>query len=196
MLAEYSCWGTKLVMIKCLSLSFVIPDLVLSFTKKDCLTLLYKQQIKTEYTFASELLYVMNQLQVGNSTYEDEYLLSTHLDYIFMEIITYTLNVLEKLCQQNSLHSSFTFWSSKFESTSRSNWTGIWTGNSNGSWTDKHSSYFSTAKEMSVKATFFFVVKTTANKFWNDAEMLLKSFWTSHLQMMKGLEPPILELNW
>ena len=78
------------------------------FHKKG-VTLLYKQQIKTEYTSASELLYVMNQLQVGNSTYEDEYLLSTHLDYIFMEIITYTLNVLEKLCQQNSLHSSFTF---------------------------------------------------------------------------------------
>ena len=42
---------------------------------------------------------------------------------------------------------------------------------------------------MSVKATFFFHLKTTTNKFWNDAEMLLKSFWTSHLQMMNGLEP-------
>ena len=36
-------------------------------------------------------------------------------------------------------------------------WTGIWTGNSNGSWTDKQSSHFSTAKEISVKATFFFM---------------------------------------
>ena len=34
------------------------------------------------------------------------------------------------------------------------------------------------------------------NKFWNDAEMLLKSFWTSHLQLMNGLNPLFLELNW
>ena len=30
-------------------------------------------------------------------------------------------------------------------------------GNSNGSWTDKYLFHFSTAKEMSVKATFFFM---------------------------------------
>ena len=48
-----------------------------------------------------------------------------------------------------------TFWSSKLASSFRSNWTDIWSSNSNGSWTDKHSSQFSTAKEMSVKATFF-----------------------------------------
>ena len=32
---------------------------------------------------------------------------------------------------------SILFWPSKFSSSSRSNWTGIWTGNSYGSWTDK-----------------------------------------------------------
>ena len=53
--------------------------------------------------------------------------------------------------------SSFTFWTSQFTSSSRCNWTGISTGNSNGSWNDKHSSHFSTAKEISVKATFFFM---------------------------------------
>ena len=53
--------------------------------------------------------------------------------------------------------SSITFWTSQFGSNSRSNWTSIWTGNSNGSWTDKQSFHFSTAKEMSVKATFFFM---------------------------------------
>ena len=74
----------------------------------------------------------------------------------------------------SSNSSSFTFWTSQFTSSSRCNWTGISTGNSNGSWTDKHSSHFSKAKEMSVKATFFYV-KTTTNKFWNDAEMLLKT---------------------
>ena len=37
------------------------------FHKKG-ITLLYKQQIKTEYTSASELLYIVNQLQLGNST--------------------------------------------------------------------------------------------------------------------------------
>ena len=46
---------------------------------------------------------------------------------------------------------------SQFGSSSRTNWTGIWTGNSNGSWTDKQSSHFSAVKEISVKATFFFM---------------------------------------
>ena len=57
------------------------------------------------------------------------------------------------------LHSStsFTFWSSQFICSSKSNWTGIWTSNSNGTWTDKQSSHFSTAKEIRVKATFFFI---------------------------------------
>ena len=90
----------------------------------------------------------------------------------------------------SSNFSSFTFWSSKLASTSRSNWTGIWTVTWNGSWTDKHSSHFSTAKEIhKCKSYILFHVKTTTNNFWNDAEMLLKSFWTSHLQMMNGLEP-------
>ena len=57
----------------------------------------------------------------------------------------------------SSTSSSFTFWSSQIAFSSRSNWTGIWTGNSNGTWTDKQSSHFSTAKEISVKATFFFM---------------------------------------
>ena len=57
----------------------------------------------------------------------------------------------------SSNSSSFTFWYSQLASSSRSNWTGIWTGNSNGTWTDKQSSHFSTAKEIIVKATFFFM---------------------------------------
>ena len=55
----------------------------------------------------------------------------------------------------SSKSSSTTFWTSQFGS--RSNWTGIWTGNSKGSWTDKQSSHFSRVKEMSVKAVFFFM---------------------------------------
>ena len=55
----------------------------------------------------------------------------------------------------SSNSSTITFWTNKLSSSSRSNWTGIWTSNSNDSWTDKQSSHFSTAKEMSVKATFF-----------------------------------------
>ena len=94
----------------------------------------------------------------------------------------------------SSYSSSITFWTSQFGSSSRSNWTGIWTGSSNGSWTDKQSSHFSKRDEC--KSYILFYVKTTTNKFWNDAEMLLKSFWTSHCRMMNGLEPPILELNW
>ena len=57
----------------------------------------------------------------------------------------------------SSNSSSITFWTSQFGSSSRSNWIGIWTGNSNGIRTDKQSSHFSTVKEMSVKATFFFI---------------------------------------
>ena len=57
----------------------------------------------------------------------------------------------------SSNSSSFTFLSSKLAYGSRSNLTGIWTSDSNGSWTDKHSSDFSTAKEMSITATFFFL---------------------------------------
>ena len=83
-----------------------------------------------------------------------------------------------------SISTSFKFWSSQFASSSRSNWT----GNSNGTWTDKQSSHFGTAKEIRVKATFFHVTITT-NKFRNGAEMMLKSFWTSHLQMMNRPEP-------
>ena len=60
----------------------------------------------------------------------------------------------------SSNSSSYTFWSSKSPSSSRSNWNGIWTGNSNRSWTDKQSSHFSTAKEISVNAIFFFMSKS------------------------------------
>ena len=54
--------------------------------------------------------------------------------------------------RDRSNFSSITFWTSKFGSSSRSNWTDNW----NGSWTDKQLSHFSTAKQMSVKATLFF----------------------------------------
>ena len=77
----------------------------------------------------------------------------------------------------SSNSSSITSWTSQF----RSNWT----HNSNGNWTDQ----FSTVKEMSVKSYILFHVKATTKIFWNDAEKLLKSFWTSHLHMMNGLEP-------
>ena len=66
----------------------------------------------------------------------------------------------------SSNSSSIIFWTSKFGSSTRSNWTVIWTGNLNGSWTDKQSSYFSTAKEIpKCKSYILFHVKTTANKF-------------------------------
>ena len=42
---------------------------------------------------------------------------------------------------------------------------------------------------ISEQQKILFHVKTTTNRFRNDAEMLLKSFWTSHMQMMNGLEP-------
>ena len=53
--------------------------------------------------------------------------------------------------------SSFPFWFSKMTFISRSKLTCIWIGNSNGSWADKHSSHYSTAKEMSVKATLVLI---------------------------------------
>ena len=39
----------------------------------------------------------------------------------------------------SSNSSSFTFWSSQYASSSRKIWACIWTGNSNGTWTDKQS---------------------------------------------------------
>ena len=52
----------------------------------------------------------------------------------------------------SSNSSSFKFWSSQFATSSRSNWT----GNSNGTWTDKQTSHFS-KKKISVKAKLFFM---------------------------------------
>ena len=75
----------------------------------------------------------------------------------------------------------------QFGSSSRSNWTGIWTGNSNGSWTDKQSPHFSTVKISDCYIPFH--VTITTNRFWNDGEMMLNSLWTSHLQMMNWLDP-------
>ena len=77
----------------------------------------------------------------------------------------------------------------QFASSSKSSSTCISTSNSNGTWTDKQLSKIITAKEISVKATFLFHVTATTNKFWNDGEIMLKSFLTSHLQMMKRIEP-------
>ena len=54
-----------------------------------------------------------------------------------------------------SISLSITLWTSKFTSSSRRNWTGTSTVNSNGSWNDKQSWHFSTAKEISAKAAFF-----------------------------------------
>ena len=39
----------------------------------------------------------------------------------------------------------------------------------------------------SVKSIFFFMSQPHQTN-WNDAEMMLKSFWTSHLHIMNGLE--------
>ena len=47
---------------------------------------------------------------------------------------------------------------------------------------------FQYSKRDECKSCIPFYVKTTANKFWKDAEKLLKSFWTSHFQMMNGPE--------
>ena len=38
-------------------------------------------------------------------------------------------------------------------------------------------------KKRRCKGYILFYAKTTKNKFWNDVEMMLKSFWTSHLPM-------------
>ena len=67
----------------------------------------------------------------------------------------------------SSNSNSFTFWSIKLASSSRSNWTGVWTGNSNGSWADKQSSHFrlSTAKGIRVKATFLFMLQSQQTNF-------------------------------
>ena len=105
-------------------------------------------------------------VQLTNDKRERDWnLSSTFLDCLifrnFLTLFHFWLNIfvgcfIYVLDSSNS--SSFTFWSgSQFASSSRSNWTGIWTGNSNGSWIDKQSIHFSTAEEISVKAMFFFM---------------------------------------
>ena len=97
------------------------------------------------------------------------------------------------------LHSSnsslFTFWSS-----SRRYWIKIWTGNSNGSWTDKQSSHISTAKEISVKSSFFFIKKWQQTTFemmlkwcWISPELVICKWWTdyshySRIELVDGRE--------
>ena len=44
---------------------------------------------------------------------------------------------------------------------------------------------FQYSKGDDYKSYTLFYVKTTKKISWNDAEMLLKSFWTGHLQMMR-----------
>ena len=75
--------------------------------------------------------------------------------------------------------------SSKSDSSSKKqNQTCLWTGNSNGSYTNKHSSHFGTVRWK----LHSFLCKSQTNKLWNDAEMLLKSFWTGCLQMINELK--------
>ena len=82
----------------------------------------------------------------------------------------------------SSNSSSIPFWTSNFSFSTRSNLT----GNSNGSWTYTQSAH---SKRNECKRYILFHIKTTTNEFWNNDVMLLKSFWTSHLQMMNWLEP-------
>ena len=74
----------------------------------------------------------------------------------------------------SSNSSSFIFWTCQFASSSRCNWTGISTANSNGTWTDKESSNFSTySKRDKCTSYILFHVTITTKFFWNDVEILL-----------------------
>ena len=83
-------------------------------------------------------------------------------------------------CTSNS--SSNTFWSSKFSMLALDATKGIANGNWNGSWNDEHS--FQYNKWDKCKSYILFHSKTITNQFWNNLEIILKSFWSSHLQMM------------
>ena len=114
---------------------------------------------------------------------------ATVKNYIFPILLSSLGCFIYILDSSNS--SSIPFWTSRFGSSSRSNWIGFWTGNSNSKQevVELINNYLISVKEMSVKATFFFMLVITTNIFWNDAEMLLKSFWTSHLAIMIWLAP-------
>ena len=71
------------------------------------------------------------------------YFLYTNWSSKFMNFLGCFIYILD-----SSNSSSIKFLTSKFSSSCRSNWTGIWAGNSNGSRTDKQSSHFSTTKEI------------------------------------------------
>ena len=117
-------------------------------------------------------------VQLTNDKRERDWnLSSTFIDCLifrnFLTLFHFWLNIfvgcfIYVLDSSNS--SSITFWTSQFISSFRSNWIGIGTGKSNGSWTDKQLSHFSTAKEMSVKPTFLLPQQT-------DFEMRLKCCW-------------------
>ena len=55
---------------------------------------------------------------------------------------------------------------------------------------------FQYGKTNKYKLYILFHVTTTKNKFWNDDEIMLKSFWTSHSQMTNRTKASILEFNW
>ena len=100
-------------------------------------------------TFVTTYIWQLNfMVEIGNNTqahYIHRIRISALLRKGHLWVVSFTF------CSNSS---SITFWTSQFGSSSRS---GICSSNWNGSWTDKQSSRFSTAKEMSVKATFFFM---------------------------------------
>ena len=118
------------------------------FDLQKCVICTSKKSSKKS-SFNSEIIFVPSILFLGENKIEGTPIIKLDLVNPTWVRFIYILD--------SSNSSSITFWTSQFGSSSRSNWTGIWTGNSNGSWTDKQSSHFSTAKEMSAKATFFFM---------------------------------------
>ena len=93
------------------------------------------------------------------------------------------------LALDSSNSSSFTFWSSQFASSSRSNWTDIWPVTQMAiELVNNHL----ISVQQKYKCYILFHVKNTANKFWNDAEYLLKFLWTSHLQICNEYQKVLL----
>ena len=103
----------------------------------------YKSRYSRRHSHKRRNNYTSNGILFTLANNKNSNLRETEPRSLAMSCFTYILD--------NSNSTSITFWASQFGSSSRSNWIGIWTGNSN------DSEHFSTAKEMNVKATFFFM---------------------------------------
>ena len=141
------------------------------------------------HAFESQIVFFFNNLQI-NWINRAGTILSRNADFEsrswLHELVNHCLNApcTSRYMDKNvdfiyildsSNSTSFSFWSSRFAFSFRSNWNGVSNRWSNGSWTNKHSYHFSTAKEIRVNCTFFFKLLKWC---WNHSQLVIFKWWT------------------